>query len=169
MAQFRDALGPQALALGESLCRQLPWVEEEMRRRPRTIVHSDLRADNLMFGEPGTDDEVLIVDWQVAVRGLGATDIARLLGGSEVPRERRGHHLEILRVWYDAVCAQGVDYGWDEAARDFQLGALAMLAYPVHFSGETGDLSGRAAALVEAMAGRLFHAALESDAPAILP
>ena len=164
------ALTEDDLALGERLCGAMPWVEGEIARRPRTIVHADLRADNLLFGPRGTDSEVLIIDWQVAIRSLGAFDVARLMGGSEIPAERRGHHLEVVRAWWDTLVAGGVaDYAWEDAVRDVRLGALAALAYPVHFSNNAGELTGRAAEVVRVMARRLFDSAVELDAASILP
>ena len=35
------------------------------------------------------------------MRSIGAYDVARLLGGSEPPAERRGHQHEVIRAWYD--------------------------------------------------------------------
>lgn len=146
------------------------WVEAEIERRPRTIVHSDLRADNLLFGTPGSDDEVLVVDWQIAIRSMGAFDIARLMGGSELPEERRGHQFEVLRAWHDALCAAGVrDYPYEAAVYDFRLGALAALSFPVHFHTGVIGSTGRARAVAEAICRRLFAAAAEIDATSILP
>ena len=48
---FGAAIGPAGLALGARLLGGgSAWVEAEIARRPRTIVHADLRADNLLFG-----------------------------------------------------------------------------------------------------------------------
>ena len=168
---FGDAVGAAGLAVGERLLGgAAAWVEAEIERRPRTIVHSDLRADNLLFGAPGTADEVLVVDWQIAIRSMGAFDVARLMGGSELPSERRGHQFEILRAWHDALRESGVDdYAYEDAVRDFRLGALAALSYPVHFHTGVIGSTGRALALAEAICRRLFTSAAEIDAASILP
>src|SRR5207253_5419777 len=126
-----DVVGAAGRAVGERLLGGgAAWVEAEIERRPRTVVHSDLRADNLLFGTPGSDDAVLIVDWQIAIRSMGAFDVARLMGGSELPGERRGHQFEVLRAWHQALRESGVDdYAYDDAVRDFRLGALAALSF----------------------------------------
>ncbi len=164
-------VGPAGLAVGERLLGGgAAWVENEIERRPRTIVHSDLRADNLLFGPAGTPDAVLVVDWQIAVRSMGAFDVARLMGGSELPPERRGHQFGILRAWHAALREAGVtDYPYAEAVRDFRLGALAALSFPVHFHTGTIDSTGRARAVAEAICGRLFTSAAEIDAASVLP
>jgi hypothetical protein len=167
---FGAVIGPAGLGVGARLCDAVDWLEAEIERRPRTIVHSDLRADNLLFGAPDTDDAVLIVDWQLAIRSMGAFDIARLMGDSELPEERRGHHFDVLRSWHEALLAEGVrDYPYDAAVRDFRLGILAALFYPVHFHKGVIGATDRARALVEAICRRLFSAAVEIDAASVLP
>ena len=87
---------------------------------PPTIVHCDLREDNLLFGKPGTPEEVLIVDWQLAIRGMGAYDIASLQGGSELAAERRGHSYHVLLAWHETLLASGVvGYSYDQAPITF--------------------------------------------------
>lgn len=170
VAHFGDLISEDGLALGQRLGAAHAWVAAEIARRPRTVVHSDLRADNLLFGPPGTDDEILIVDWQLAIRSMGAFDVARLMGGSELPDERRGHQLDALRAWHDALRDGGVrDYPWADAERDFRLGALAALFFPIHFHTGVIDSTGRSRALAEAIIRRLFASAVELDAASVLP
>jgi len=166
---FGAQIGADGLALGERLRGRCDWLEAAIARRPRTIVHSDLRADNLLFGPPDSADAVLIVDWQLAIRSLGAFDVARLMGGSELPAERRGHQREALATWHDALRAGGVrDYAFADAQRDLRLGALAVLTWPAHF--HTGVLGSRDRGwtLVETICRRVFASAVELDAGAVL-
>lgn len=170
VAHFGDLLDADARALGERLRRSRDWLRAEIARRPRTIVHSDLRADNLLFGAPGTAEDVLIVDWQIAIRSMGAFDVARLMGGSELPDERRGHQRDVLRAWHEALREGGVrDYPWADAECDFRLGALAALFFPIHFHSGVIDSTGRARALAEVIIRRLFASAVELDAGSVLP
>ncbi|MEA3055453.1 MAG: hypothetical protein QOD30_885, partial [Actinomycetota bacterium] len=48
---------------------------------PLTLLHGDLRADNLFF-TPGPDREVVALDWQIAVTGRAAYDVGYLLAQS---------------------------------------------------------------------------------------
>lgn len=167
---FGHCLTKEGRKLGDRVAPRMGWVDSEIAARPKTIVHTDLRADNLMLGEVGTAEEILILDWQIAIRSMGAFDVARLMGGSELPEERHGHQLDVLRSWHDAVVEAGVtDYPWDEALRDLRLGALSALCYPVHFHKGVVDATGRAKAVIEAMCRRLFDSAAEMDAAGILP
>lgn len=168
--QLGDLIGADGVQVGEQAASNIHWLQAQMRCAPRTIVHSDLRADNLLFGADNSENAVKILDWQLAVRSMGAFDIARLLGGSEPPGERRGHQFETLRAWYGALLERGVEhYSWDDAIYHFRIGALCCLAYPVKFHGEVSSVGGRGATLVKTIAKRMFMDAVEIDALSVLP
>jgi len=166
IAYYGDDLPPGAIQIGERLCGDLPQLFQRINARPKTIVHQDLRADNLAFFDDETGEEdIVIFDWQIAVRSMGAFDVARLIGGSEPPEERQGHQLEILREWHQTLIGEGIaDYSEAEAATDFRLGTLAALCFPVHFFGDPPPPETRTAQLFRAIASRLFRSALEIDA-----
>ena len=164
-----ERIGAEAMSIGQSVGAALEWLETEMRRAPPTVVHNDLRADNLLFGTPDTDEVVFIVDWQLATRSMGAFDAARILGGSEPPAERTGHHFEVLRAWHDTLLENGVnDYSWEDAVRHFRIGVLAMLEVPVRFLPFALKQGGRGVDLVDRMTRRLYACALEVDAASVL-
>ncbi len=144
------------------MCEKLDWVNQEIEKRPRTIAHHDLRADNLLFGPAGSPEEVVILDWQLALRSMGAWDVAKVMSGSELPVERHGHQIDVLRAWHETLLANGVDnYSWDDALRDLRLGALSLLANPVHFHRGMIGATGRKKQLGDAMFRRLFASAVE--------
>ncbi len=99
----RQWLGPEHLLLGRRVFEHFPRILEQLATAPPTIVHCDLREDNLLFGPPDTPEEVLIVDWQLAIRGMGAYDMASLQGGSELAAARRGHPYRVLRTWHEKL------------------------------------------------------------------
>lgn len=167
---FGSYVDKKGLEVGERLGDSISWLEKEIEKRPKTIVHTDLREDNLLFGDPNSDEAVLILDWQLAIRSIGVFDVARIIGGSELPSERTGHHFEVLRRWHDALRREGVrGYSWEEAVRDFRLGALQLLCFPVHFHvGLIGSV-GRSMELAKAICKRVFSSAVEIDAASVLP
>ncbi|MGI9553296.1 MAG: oxidoreductase family protein [Thermodesulfobacteriota bacterium] len=163
-------LSPEAVKLGERLLISINWLLKEKKKRKKTIVHCDLREDNLMFGEPGKSEEILIIDWQFAVKNIGAFDVARLVGGSEIILERQGHEFEVLQYWYKTLLNEGIEgYSWDEAVYDFKLGALFCLCLPIHFHTASIGKKGRAQNLREVMIRGHFTSALEIDAVSVLP
>ncbi len=167
---FGSFVDKRGLKIGERLGPLISWIEEEIDSRPKTIVHSDLREDNLLFGSPHSEDAVLILDWQLAIRSMGAFDVARLIGGSELPRERKGHQFEVLRCWLDSLVKEGVrNYSWEEAVYDFRLGSLALLSYPVHFHVSFIGSEGRSMELAKVICRRVFSSVVEIDAESVLP
>ena len=138
--EYGVRLGPEAIALGERVLTNLEWIREQVAGRPSTMIHSDLRADNLLFGEPRTKDAVVLLDWQLVTRSMGAIDPTRLLGGSEPASQRNGHHLEVFTAWHEALLEHGVTgYEFEEALADFRLGALCNLMVPVRAHGSLSE------------------------------
>jgi Phosphotransferase enzyme family len=169
--EYDVRLGSEGLALGEGVLKHLEWLKARIAERPASFVHADLRADNLLFGEPHSADAVVIVDWQLATRSMAAIDPTRLLGGSEPASQRNGHHLEVFTAWHEALLEHGVvGYEFDEALKDFRLGALYNLLVPVLAYGMTvGTTSVRTARLVDAQVDRMYVSASELDAGSMLP
>jgi thiamine kinase-like enzyme len=167
---FGQYVDQSGLEVGERVGRFISWIEKKVDGRPKTIVHNDLREDNLLFGRPHSDDAVLIVDWQLAVRSMGAFDVARLIGGSELPAERKGHQFEVLRRWFDTLVREGVtNYTWEDAVYDLRLGSLACLCYPVHFHVGVVGSKGRSMELTKVICRRLFSSVIEIEAASVLP
>jgi hypothetical protein len=164
-------IGRDAVRLGERVARNLRWLEERIAARPVTLIHGDLRADNLLLGDGDPCGEIVILDWQLANRSLAAIDIARLLGGSEPAAERRGHQIEVVTAWHETLLRAGlVDYEFETALTDFRLGVLYCLFIPVKGFALAGPApGGRTGRLLDAIAERLYASAIELDAGALLP
>ena len=169
--EYEVRLGRDGLALGEGVLTHLDWLKAKIAERPSALVHADLRADNLLFGDRGSPDAVVIVDWQLATRSMAAVDPTRLLGGSEPASQRNGHHLEVFTAWHETLLEHGVSgYEFDEALVDFRLGALYNLLVPVLAYGMTvGTASVRTARLLDAQVERMYVSATELNAGALLP
>ena len=164
-----DFIDPEALVVGEMLKEKIPWLIEEISKRSNTLVHDDMKVDNLLFGVASSDEAVVILDWQFVIRGMGAIDVARLLGGSWHPDLRDGRQFEALEYWYHKLLENGVEaYSWDEAQRDFRLGALYCLCFPVHFHCGINRAEGRALEYIKTLYSGLFLLALEIEAESVL-
>lgn len=89
-----DALTPAERALGDELPQRVDDVLVRMGQPPSTLIHSDLRADNLLFAPNGTS--VTIVDWQGAGIGPPAWDLAYFLSQSLHVDTRRANERQLL-------------------------------------------------------------------------
>ena len=56
------------------------------------LVHGDYRLDNMLFGQPGADRALTVVDWQTVTWGPAMTDVAYFLGCA-LPSELRREQL----------------------------------------------------------------------------
>jgi hypothetical protein len=172
--RFRQTIGPllpaPALAIGEKLGGHLEGLLRAMEGRPSTIVHSDYRADNLLFDDPSRPDPVVVVDWQLAIRGRGVLDVARLLCGSVSPPDRAACEMDVLRRWHQTLEAGGVKgYSFPQAVHDYKVGVLLCLYYPVTIHEAEEGAGERGVALADAQIERFFTAALELEADSVFP
>lgn len=161
-------LSGAAIAMMEQVLDKRKQLDDAIAMRPRTLVHGDLRADNLLLGKPGSKDEVLILDWQTATRSMGAIDVALLIGGSDPPAERSGHYDELFDGWYETLLAQGVtNYHRQEAINDLRLGMLSALRIPIKVFRDFGGpnfRNAREAQLADVLTFRHVNAAIDFDA-----
>lgn len=92
------------------------------------LLHGDIRADNMFFR--GT--ELKIVDFQMAVKGSGAYDIAYLISQGLPTELRRGNDETLVREYLGHLSRHGVaDYSFDEAWRHYRFGVTYLMILPV--------------------------------------
>jgi len=167
---FGDELPEGGLALYEQFIgNYLKIMKVICARSPWTIAHQDFRIENLLFGVPGSG-RVVVLDWQGIGRGVGAYDLAYVLGGSMTSELRRVHERELVSAYHSALEAAGVEgYGsaqaWEDYAHAQLMGGLAVSIV----TGGSMDLNNeRARELITTMARRHVQAALDHDGPARL-
>jgi aminoglycoside/choline kinase family phosphotransferase len=134
----------------------LPTITQALRlakKRPITLVHGDLRADNLLL----VRSKVFIVDWQIAARGLGAFDLARVIGGSSArPLTLRDQH-KLIHIWQKTLHQGGVrGYNFEDAWRDYQIGVALTLSIPITNGPSLVQISTRGRKIASLMVRRFF-------------
>jgi len=111
--------------MDQGLATYMQTVEEqgvEMMRTlceaPTTLLHCDLRLDNLFFDEDG----VIVFDWQLVRRGPAAYDVAYFLSGALDEHAGAGDIDLLLAAYHEALSASGVtDYALADLQRDYRL------------------------------------------------
>lgn len=121
--RYADRLAPEVLDLGAGIVEK---IDAYLARQAaaRTIVHGDLRIDNILFAPGGA--RCWLVDWQTLGRGSGAADLAYLVGTSIAdPVERAAADRPAFDHWLAALRGRGIDP--DEAGlwSDYRAGALS--------------------------------------------
>ncbi len=70
-----------------------------------TICHGDFRLDNMLFGADGS---FALIDWQMAMRVPGSSDLVYFLVTNLSPEVRRLHEWELIDLYLDTLRAEGV-------------------------------------------------------------
>lgn len=121
--RYAARLDPQLLDLGAGIVDRL---DAYLAREPaaRTIVHGDLRIDNILFAPDGAT--CWLVDWQTLGRGSGAADIAYLVGTSIAdPAERAAADRPAFDQWIAALRHRGIAPDPDALWTDYRVAALS--------------------------------------------
>jgi len=128
-----------ALAIGASL-RDGPRAPNSTRGA-RTLVHGDLRPENLLSTGPGCEDFV-VIDWQtLRVAESGATDLARFIVSGLSVEQRRSTEAHLLSAYHRTLVDLGIeDLGWDELLAQYR-GALheQVIGYAILTAAFRGD------------------------------
>jgi hypothetical protein len=124
-AVYGIRFGPEVCRLYRAVLEQSSAIDQALDDRPWTLVHGDLRADNVLFDNTIEEPDSVILDWSWASRSLATIDLAFLVGGSTPHVQRLGRHEDLLQAWHQVLLNRGVrDYSLAEARRDQQLAAL---------------------------------------------
>jgi len=143
------------------------WIAA--RPKAHSLVHSDYRPDNLMFGTD-TDGRptVAAVDWQGFGKGCALSDVSFVIGNSLLPEDRRADEERIVRGYHEALVAAGVDgYSWDECWDEYSRSLLSALMTTI-FGAMYGVRSDRGDEMFVIMGGRHARQILDLGADSVL-
>jgi aminoglycoside phosphotransferase (APT) family kinase protein len=161
--RYAQRLRPETLPLIENFVAKTA-AYLEARDGPRTIVHGDFRADNLLFGHNGP----VVLDWQTCSFGAGISDLSYFLASSLQVPDRQRHEQDLVRRYHSGLASKGVAvswaYCWNEYRR-YAFGGIMMdiIAAMVVRQTERGD------EMFCAMADRHARHAIDLDSLALLP
>ncbi len=97
-----------------------------------TLVHGDFRLENLMMGERGSEDELVILDWQLIGWGSGLRDLAYFVGQNLAPEVRQEAEGELVELYDATLVANGVGgYELSRCKGDYRRGLLLALSVPI--------------------------------------
>ena len=103
---------------------------------PKTVVHGDFRADNMLFDEGGEEGGLALIDWQGCGIGCGMYDVAFFLGTSVTSDVRRRIERNILGEYHDIICSLGAEnYTREDCWRSYRQNMLGTLMPMVIGSG----------------------------------
>jgi hypothetical protein len=102
--RYGDRIAPPHRVVCERLVAAFDaYLATEADDQTFGLVHGDYRLDNLLFGAPGADRPLTVVDWQTVTRGPAMTDLAYFLGGALPVADRRAHGDELIAAYHAAL------------------------------------------------------------------
>jgi serine/threonine protein kinase len=166
-------IGEEAITLLDEYVMRHDEIFSRLQKCPRTIVHGDLRADNLLIDNNDQNNpNITIIDWQTVTISAGAIDVAFLILGSEPAPERHGHFKDLVSHWHSNLVSLGVkNYSLSEAYRDVRLASLACLSAPIKAFAELGGpnfKNAKEAQLAECFIFRHIEASVELNLSELL-
>ncbi len=171
--QFLDVLGadlsPALMAFGERFPSLVPWYCAELTRPPHTLLHGDLRLDQLFFAVDAGDPPVTALDWQVIGTGRGAYDLAYFLSQSLDTDTRRAYEGPLIERYAGRLTEYGISYPAIELMHDYRLTTAWCFLYPVIATGRVDLANDRQLDLLRTMLTRAATAIEDHDALSVRP
>jgi aminoglycoside/choline kinase family phosphotransferase len=99
------ALLADAAADFEWLWQHADAVAAHRLSAPTTLFHGDVHPENLLFC-PERQGKPVLIDWQLAGRGLAANDVSFFLVKSMTAEQRRANEERLLRDYFELLPKQ---------------------------------------------------------------
>jgi len=126
-----------------------------MGERAQTVVHGDVRLDNVMFGGHTGQHPVMLVDWQAFMVSNPLHDVSYLLSQSLEVDLRRAHEADLVEYYYGKLLELGVtDFTLEQCWDGYDAGVLFLFAYPLIIGGVCDMDDPRAIDLADAVLRR---------------
>lgn len=121
--RYATRLSSDVLAVGAGLVQHLDAFLAREAMVP-TLVHGDLRIDNILFLPDGSQS--WLVDWQTLAQGSGASDLAYLIGTSIADKgERAKADRPAFDHWMSALRRHGIAPDEQNLWKEYRVGALS--------------------------------------------
>jgi hypothetical protein len=121
-----EVLSPDVVTLGDMWVERLDAMLDHMCTNP-TLCHQDWRADNMFLGP--TDDEIVMIDPQIAGVANGAYDIGYFISQSMERNVRAGRERELVQHYVDVMAERGHRLDVDQVVFDTRIAVGLCLMY----------------------------------------
>lgn len=116
-ALLGDQMPSVPAGFSDSLAERIEHALQTAAALPPTLLHCDLRADNLLFD--AESNQVTLIDWQGCGTGPAAFDVAYFLAQSLTIEDRRRHQEHLISLWVDELRSHGVATTTEEAVAGY--------------------------------------------------
>ena len=167
---FKQSFPEGGYEVGKQQYEKFHLLKDAYPKNKLTIIHSDLRADNVYFDNNDNERPVIVYDWAMTMVWRGVADISRLLGTSIDTDLRRDIEKDLIQWYHNRLIESGVsDYSYKECWEDYLMGYLCFTIFPLaaYALGDRSDARGNKRAVQNI--GRWFSAIVDNDAVSLLP
>jgi hypothetical protein len=169
MELFGDVIAPEIKAARDRFLAAVPELHLMMGQRTQTLVHCDVRLDNLMFGVEPDHHRVLLLDWSIA-KSTGLQDLAYLTSQNVTIAERRAHESELVehyqrRLVELGVTTQSIEQTW----ADYKVAMLYLFCFAIVIGGTLDPSNDRGRAFMRSLLERSSAALMDHDLLSLLP
>ena len=169
VAMFPEAMPDEIRAVKERFLAAVPELHHMVGGLVQTVIHGDLRLDNMMFGDTPDVRPVVLLDWTLT-KTSGLHDVAYLVSQNVDLEERRAHESEIIEHYYRGLLGHGVEgYSLEQCWEDYRLVVLHLFAYAVLIAGTLDPANDRGAAFMRQMLQRSSSAVIDHELLALIP
>ena len=120
------------LEVGQRLADNLDKAFDPLAEPPVTLVHGDVHADNLLFGTGGKTPSLVLLDWELAARGKGVSDVTYFMASSLPTSLRRRSERRLLETYHGLLVGYGVQgYSFDQCWADYKRSIFARILISV--------------------------------------
>ena len=166
---FPEAMPDEIRAVQERFTGSVPELHRMVGRLVQTVIHGDLRLDNMMFGDTPDLRPVVLLDWTLT-KTSGLHDVAYLVSQNVDLAERRAHEAEIIEHYHGGLVEHGVEgYSLAQCWADYRLVVLHLFAYAIVIAGTLDPSNERGAAFMRQLLHRSSSAVMDHGLLALLP
>ena len=171
LENFGHLIPDRMRRLAEMLGPRVADFVSNVSAGPRTFVHGDFRAGNVLFGaDAGDGPEFAVVDWQVCGIATGLFDVAYFLGSSVSTEVRRQVEREALLEYHDIVRSMGArNFSFEDCWRLYRQHMLSRLLIIVFIGGGLNLTNQRSRHMFETSIRRSLAAIEDLEADEFLP
>jgi len=122
--RYEDSIETAILDMGERFMAAVSSYYE--KPGPLTMVHTDYRLDNMLFGTDAGGPPIAVVDWQTVSLGNPMGDIAYFIGAGLTTSDRRQNEEDLVREYHASLINAGIEnYSWEQCWKHYRLYAFA--------------------------------------------
>lgn len=168
--KFPHFMTPEVLEALPRYIAAMSDLHRMMGERTQTLVHGDVRLDNVMFGSDPAQHPIVLIDWQAIMISNPMQDVAYMVSQSMETDIRRECEEDLIAHARDALTAHGVEgYTLEQARSDYDVAVLWIMCYPLIIGGVCDPANERSLALAEKVLRRSTATVTDRNLLALLP